>query len=137
MHKCRVADKSLARPKKNNLQRPISNFCKLLKKNSDVCPSNQVSAAANTSTSDEKWRPFNCFFSRVGLRIYQHPLYNPVQQLMLLLLMLIILIYSYLCQIYHSDFTSCQSSSLFEEIITLSVSIILVFCALFDIKCRL
>ena len=25
-----------------------------------------------TSTSDEKWRPFNCFFSRVGLRTYQH-----------------------------------------------------------------
>ena len=26
-----------------------------------------------TSTSDEKWRPLNCFFSRVGLRTYQHP----------------------------------------------------------------
>ena len=26
-----------------------------------------------TSASDEKWRPFNCFFSRVGLRTYQHP----------------------------------------------------------------
>jgi len=26
-----------------------------------------------TSSSDEKWRPFNCFFSRVGLRTYQHP----------------------------------------------------------------
>ena len=24
-----------------------------------------------TSASDEKWRPFNCFFSRVGLRTYQ------------------------------------------------------------------
>jgi len=29
--------------------------------------------AAMTSASDEKWRPFNCFFSRVGLRTYQHP----------------------------------------------------------------
>jgi hypothetical protein len=26
-----------------------------------------------TSASDEKWQPFNCFFSRVGLRTYQHP----------------------------------------------------------------
>ena len=25
-----------------------------------------------TSASDEKWRPFNCFSSRVGLRTYQH-----------------------------------------------------------------
>jgi len=43
------------------------------KKNSEVCPSNQVSAAAVTSASDEKWLPFNCFFSWVGLRTYQHP----------------------------------------------------------------
>jgi len=39
-----------------------SNFCKPLKKNSESCPSNQVSVAAMTSASDEKWRPFNCFF---------------------------------------------------------------------------
>jgi len=26
-----------------------------------------------TSASDEKWRTFNCFFSRVTLRTYQHP----------------------------------------------------------------
>ena len=38
-----------------------SNFCKSLKKNSEVCPSNQVSAAAMTSASDEKWRTFICF----------------------------------------------------------------------------
>ena len=57
----------------NKLQRPNSNFCKPLKKNSEGCPSNQVSAATMTSASDEKWRPFNCFFSRVGLRTYQHP----------------------------------------------------------------
>ena len=37
------------------------NFCKPLKKNSECGPSNQVSAAAMTSASDEKWRPFNCF----------------------------------------------------------------------------
>ena len=29
---------------------------------SEGCPSNQVSAAAMTSASDEKCRPFNCFF---------------------------------------------------------------------------
>ena len=41
-----------------------SNFCKpLKKKNSEDCPSNQVTAAAMTSALDEKWRPFNCFFS--------------------------------------------------------------------------
>ena len=40
-----------------------SNFCKPLKKNSEGCPSKQVSAAAVTSMSDEKWWPFNCFFS--------------------------------------------------------------------------
>ena len=41
-----------------------SNFCKPLKKkkHSEGCPSNQVSEAAMTSASDEKWRPFNCFF---------------------------------------------------------------------------
>ena len=30
-----------------------------------------------TSSSDEKWRPFNCFFSQVGLRTYQHPCMYP------------------------------------------------------------
>jgi len=73
------ADKSLARPGKKEatatklgiystyLTRSsvdflarCSNFCKPLKKNSG-CPSNQVSAAAMTSASDEKWRTFNCF----------------------------------------------------------------------------
>ena len=39
-----------------------SNFCKPLKKNFENCPSNQVSAAAMTSASDEKLRIFNCFF---------------------------------------------------------------------------
>ena len=48
-------------------------FASHSKKNSESCPSNQVSAVAVTSASDEKWRPFNCFFSRVGLRTYQHP----------------------------------------------------------------
>ena len=38
-----------------------SNFCKPLKNNSEGCPSNQVSAAAMTSASDEEWRPFDCF----------------------------------------------------------------------------
>jgi len=30
-------------------------------KKSEGCPSNQVSAAAITSASEEKWRTFNCF----------------------------------------------------------------------------
>ena len=37
-----------------------------------------MSAAAMTSASDEKWRPFNCLFSRVGLRTYQHPCITPL-----------------------------------------------------------
>jgi len=39
-----------------------SNFCKPLNKISECCPSNQVSAAARTSASEEIWQPFNCFF---------------------------------------------------------------------------
>ena len=50
------------------------------KKKSEDCPINQVSAAAINSASDEKWRPLNCFFSRVGLRTYQHPcIFMPVR----------------------------------------------------------
>ena len=76
------ADKSLARPGKKQptatkfwiystysprssiqfLTR-CSNFCKPLKKNSEGCPSNQVSAAPMTFASDEKWWTFNCFIS--------------------------------------------------------------------------
>ena len=69
----RGADKSLAR-----LGRKQSTATELIfashskKKNSESCPNNQVSAAAMTSASHEKWRPFNCFFSRVALRTYQH-----------------------------------------------------------------
>jgi len=32
--------------------------------------------AAVTSVSDEKWRPFKCFFSQVGLRTYHHACSN-------------------------------------------------------------
>ena len=39
-----------------------SNFCKPFKKNSEICPSRQISAAAMTTASDEKWRTFNRFF---------------------------------------------------------------------------
>jgi len=75
------ADKSLARPGRKQAtatklgiystyfpRRSIhflarwSNLCKPLKKKSEGFPSNQVSAAALTSASDEKWRNFNFFF---------------------------------------------------------------------------
>jgi len=75
-----IADKSLARPGRKqatstklgtcskysprrspHLLARCSNFCKPLKNNSEGCPSNQVSAAAMTSASDKKRRPFNCF----------------------------------------------------------------------------
>ena len=77
----RGADKSLARPGRKQATATklgiyltysprssihflarCSNFCKPLKK-SESCPSNQVSAAALTSASDENWRTFNFFFS--------------------------------------------------------------------------
>ena len=82
MHVRGGADKSLARPWRKqatvtklgiystysprssiHFLARCSNFCKTLKKKSEGCPSNQVSAAAMTSASDEKWRLFNCFFS--------------------------------------------------------------------------
>ena len=70
----RSADKSLARPGRNQATATkLWLFKPLKKKKSQDCPSNQVSAAATASASDEKWRPFNCFFSRVELRTYQHP----------------------------------------------------------------
>ena len=69
----RGADKSLARPgRKQTTATKLLTFASQFKKKSEGCPSNQVSAAAMTSASDEKWRPFNCFFSRVGLRTYQY-----------------------------------------------------------------
>jgi hypothetical protein len=72
----RGADKSLARP-----GRKEATATKLLllqatqKKNSEVCPSNQVSAAAMTSASDEKWRLFNCFFQSGRAKDLSSPLY--------------------------------------------------------------
>jgi len=69
----RGADKSIARPGRKQATATKSDVYKPLKKNSESCPSNQVSAAAMTSASDEKWRPFNCFLSRIGLKTYQHP----------------------------------------------------------------
>ena len=81
----RGADKSLARPGRKQATATklgiyttyfprstlhflthCSNFCKpLKKKNSEGCPYNQVFTAAMTSASDEKWRPFSCFFFSV------------------------------------------------------------------------
>jgi hypothetical protein len=37
------------------------NFCKPLKKISECCPSNHISAAVTTSASEEKCQPFNSF----------------------------------------------------------------------------
>ena len=73
-HMYRGADKSLARRgRKQATATKLLTSASHSKKNSEGCPSNQVSMAAVTSTSNEKWRRFNCFFSRVGLRTYQHP----------------------------------------------------------------
>ena len=58
-----TADKSLLNQEGNKLQQPNSNFCKPVKKNSEGCPSNQVSAAAMTSASDENGDLSIVFFS--------------------------------------------------------------------------
>jgi len=45
------------------------------KKKSEAYPSNQVSAAAMISASDEKWRPFNSFFHSGRAKNLSAPLY--------------------------------------------------------------
>ena len=69
----RGADKSLARPGRKQATATKLWLLQSTQKKWDHCPSNQVSAAAMTSASDKKLWPLNCFFSRVGLRTYQHP----------------------------------------------------------------
>jgi hypothetical protein len=66
------ADKSLRRPGRKQAT-ATKQLLQATQKNPEGCPSNQVSVAGMTYASDEKWQPFNCFFSRVGLRTYQHP----------------------------------------------------------------
>jgi len=41
-------------------------FASYSNKNSECCLSNRVAVAAMTSASEEKWRPFNCFFFQSG-----------------------------------------------------------------------
>ena len=54
------ADKSLARP--GSKQATTTKLLQATQKNSEGCPSNQVSAAAMTSASDEKMATFQLFF---------------------------------------------------------------------------
>jgi hypothetical protein len=63
----RGADKSLARPgRKQATATKLELWQATKKKKSEVCVSNQVFAAAVTSASEEKWRPFNCFLVGSG-----------------------------------------------------------------------
>ena len=55
----RGADKSLARPGRK--QATVTKLLQATQKQFRSLPSNQFSAAAMTSASEEKWRPFNCF----------------------------------------------------------------------------
>ena len=64
-------DKSLARPGR---KQATATKLKLLQA-TEGCPSNQVSAAAMTSASDEKWRPFNFFFQSGRAKDLSVPLY--------------------------------------------------------------
>ena len=71
----RGTDKSLARPgrKQATVIKLFASHSKTIQK--VVRPSNQVSAAAMTPASDEKWRPFNCFFQSGGAKDLSAPLY--------------------------------------------------------------
>ena len=70
----RGADKSLARPRRKQATATI--LLQATQKNSEDCPSDQVSAAAMTCASDEKWRPFNSFFQSGRAKDLSAPLYN-------------------------------------------------------------
>ena len=90
----RGADKSLARPGRKQatatkLQQVVSptrketsysdqtlTLASHSKNKSEGCQSNQVSAAAMTSASDEKWRPFNGFFQSGRAKDSSEPLYH-------------------------------------------------------------
>jgi len=62
-HVYRGADKSLALTRKEtSYSDQTLTFVSHSKKKFRSCPPNQVSATATASASDEKWRPFNCFF---------------------------------------------------------------------------
>ena len=71
----RGVDKSLARPGRKQATATKLQILQAKKKKSESYPSNQISGVAMSSASDEKLRPFDCFFSRVGLRTYQHPVF--------------------------------------------------------------
>jgi len=58
----RGADKSLDRPGRKQATATKFKLLQAIQKKSESFPSNQVSAAAMTSASDKKWRPFNSFF---------------------------------------------------------------------------
>jgi hypothetical protein len=64
------ADRTLARQgmkeataNKFGIYSTYSPHLQAIQKNSENCPSNQVSVAAMTFMSGEKWRPFNYFVS--------------------------------------------------------------------------
>jgi len=69
----RGADKAVARPGRKQATATKSNYCKPLKKKNRKVVRPTRSPRQQTSASDENWRPFNRFFSRMGLRTYQHP----------------------------------------------------------------
>jgi len=80
----RGADKFLlARPGRKQATATKLWLLQATQKNSEGCPSNQASVAAMTSTLDEKWWPFNCFFFRVRLRMYRHLLVSFGLEIML------------------------------------------------------
>ena len=78
------ADKSLAQPwRKQATATKLSFASHSKKKNSEGCLSNQISATAVTSASEEKWRPFNCFFQSDRAKDLSAPLYMELRTLCL------------------------------------------------------
>ena len=73
----RGADKSLARPgRKTSYSDQTLTFARHSKKFQKVVRPTRSPLQHWPPRRTKKWRPFNCFFSRVGPRAYQHPLYR-------------------------------------------------------------
>ena len=70
----RGADKSLARPARKQTKATKLTFASHLQKIQNFVRPNRSPRQQWPPRRDKKWRTFNCFFSRVGLRTYQHPL---------------------------------------------------------------
>jgi len=71
--KYRGTDKALARPGRKQATATKLYLLQATQKKIQVVLPTRYPEQQWPPRRGEKWRPFNCFFSRVGLRTYQHP----------------------------------------------------------------